>query len=61
MFELKIIVRDGNGNPKGYKTYETNDANDLASWYERNAWRDMSKRTKSKSNSGKQNEQSTTK
>lgn len=41
---IKIAVRDSKGNLKGWKEYETSTGADLASWYERNAWRDTSKR-----------------
>jgi len=49
MYELRLMLRDNLGNPTGrYKEYQTEDAGQLAAWFERNAWRKKYKRKKKK-------------
>lgn len=49
-YEIRLVRRDRIGNPipGRYLEYATDDAGDLAAWYERNAWRKPFKRKKKK-------------
>jgi hypothetical protein len=46
MFELTIVMRDHLGNPKGTRSFVTNEASRLAEWYFKNRHRNIKRKKK---------------